>query len=243
MYPEKARWALDHKKLPHVLHSLLPGPHVPKLMWRFGQKGLPILQHGGQTIKGSAAVVDYLEQHYPEPALYPSDPAERQRVLELQVGFDEAGAHVRRAYFQEFLPSTAYAADMFSTGHPPLARRLYRAAFPIIRTIMRQDMKIRPAEVEESRQRTLEAMDVVARERGGKDYLVGDRFSIADLAAAIALHPVALPDEFPVRYPQPLPSGVQGWLERWAKHPTTAWVREIYRRHRGTSSATQDLNG
>src|SRR5262249_52307823 len=28
MYPEKARWALDCKRVPHIRYSLLPGPHA-----------------------------------------------------------------------------------------------------------------------------------------------------------------------------------------------------------------------
>ena len=32
MYPEKVRWALDYKGVPHIRHSLLPGPHVMPML-------------------------------------------------------------------------------------------------------------------------------------------------------------------------------------------------------------------
>ncbi len=243
MYPEKARWALDYKRIPHVRRSLLPGPHAPRLMLRFRQKAMPVLCHDGAVIKGSAAVIDYLEQRFPQPRLYPQDPTLRTHALELQSRFDEAGAHVRRAYFLDFLPATAYAADRFSTGYPEWSRALYRATFPVVRAVMRLDMGITATAAAASLKRTQEAMDLVVRTKGERPYLVGDEFSIADLTAAVVLHPMVLPPEFPVSFPQPYPDGVKNWLARWEKHPATAWVRKIYREHRGTSCALQDRNG
>jgi glutathione S-transferase len=242
MYPEKARWALDYKGIPHVRHSLLPGPHIAMLVPRFRQKALPILTQGDIVVKGSAAVIDYLEQTFPEPSLYPADPSLRTRALELQTWFDDAGAHVRRAYFRDFLPANAYVADLFSTGQPALVRLLYRTAFPATRMVMKLDMMITDRGADEGLRRTQEALDIVIKNRGPEGYLVGNRFSVADLAAATILQPVALPDEYPVAFPQPHPPGLEQWLARWAGHPGTEWVREMYRRHRGHSAATEDRN-
>lgn len=243
MYPEKARWALDYKGIPHVRRSLLPGPHVAQLLTRFRYKSTPVLTHGEAVIKGSAAVIDYLEQHFPQPPLYPSDPAQRSRALALQTWFDDAGGHVRRAYFRDFLPAGAYAADIFSTGYPGLVRRLYRAAFPVTRQVMRLDMMITDRGADEGLRRTQEALDIVIKNRGPDGYLVGDHFSVADLTAATVLAPVAFPPEYPVSFPEPLPPAVEQWQARWSGHPGIEWAREMYRRHRGNSSASEDRNG
>jgi glutathione S-transferase len=243
MYPEKARWALDYKGLPHVRRSLLPGPHIAMLVPRFRQKAMPILTQGDTVVKGSAAIMDHLEREFPQIPLYPSDPALRTRALELQTWFDNAGVHVRRAFFRDFLPSGAYAADLFSTGYPALVRMLYRTAFPATRVVMKLDMQITDRRADEGLRRTQEALDIVIKNRGPQGYLVGDQFSVADLAAAVILQPVALPDEYPVVFPQPYPPGVEKWLARWTAHPGTDWVREMYRRHRGPSTATEDCNG
>ena len=32
-YSEKARWALDHKRVPHRLRAPLPGAHIPIALW------------------------------------------------------------------------------------------------------------------------------------------------------------------------------------------------------------------
>jgi len=82
------------------------------------------------------------------------------------------------------------------------------------------------------------ALALVAERGIRTGYLVGDRFSVADLTAAALLSPVVFPPESPVVLPEPRAEGVRRWLARWATLPGTAWVGDTYRRHRGTSSAT-----
>ena len=167
----------------------------------------------------------------------------KRRAIELQAWFDDIGVCLRRAFFSEFLQATQYAADLFSYGFPDRTRTRYRRSFPVIRVIMKLDMKITEKGAEEGYRRAREALDFVAEHRGPRAYLVGDQFSIADLTAAVVLFAAALPEEYPVAFPSPRPPGVDRWLQRWADHPGTAWVREMYRRHRGGSSATEDRNG
>ena len=241
MYPEKARWALDYKAVPHVRHSVLPGPHVLQLMPRFGQKAMPILRHQGRVLKDSAAVLEYLEQAYPSPPLFPTDPQQRARALEIEKWFDDqVGPAARRACFHECLPHTEYAARRFAHGLPEWRQKLYVAAFPGVRAVMMMDMQISAAGAEAGRALTKEGLDFVARNSGRTGYLVGDRFSVADLTAATILFPTCLPPEYPVPVPTPRPEGWQRWTERWQKHPGCEYVRRIYREHRGKSVAISE---
>ncbi|HWU68758.1 MAG TPA: glutathione S-transferase family protein [Stenotrophobium sp.] len=238
MYPEKARWALDYKRVPHVRHSLLPGPHAVQLVPRFGQKAMPILRHDGRVLKNAAAVLDYVEQIWPDPPLYPAEPAQRDRALEIQKWLDdEIGPASRRAVFHEVLPDTEYTARRFATGMAEWQQKLYVRAFPGIRKIMALDMQINVAGAEAGRALTAEALDFVARHSAQTGYLVGDRFSIADLTAATVLFPTCLPPEYPVAMSEPRSAGWQRWLERWQGHAGCDYVRRIYREHRGTSAA------
>lgn len=45
--------------------------------------GVPALVDGGVSIGQSLAIIDYLEQKYPEPSLLPKDPAQRARVMQI----------------------------------------------------------------------------------------------------------------------------------------------------------------
>lgn len=238
MYPEKARWALDYKRVPHIRYSLLPGPHAVQLIARFGQKAMPILRHEGNVLKNSAAVLDYAEQTWPDPPIYPKDPTLCEQALEIQKWFDEKiGPAVRRAGFYEFLPHTEYSARRIATGLSEWQQRLYVWAFPAVRAIMTLDMQINASGAEAGRALTQEALDFVAGNSERTGYLVGDHFSVADLTAAAILFPTCFPPEFPVDLPKPLPSGWERWLERWQNHPGCEYVRRIYREHRGVSAA------
>lgn len=241
MYPEKARWALDYKAVPHVRHSVLPVLHALQLMPRFGQKAMPILRHQGRVLKNSAAVLEYLEQAYPNPPLFPTDAQQRARALEIEKWFDEeVGPALRRAAFHEWLPHTEYTARRFAYGFPEWCQKLYVAAFPGIRAVMTMDMQISAAGAEAGRARTLESLDFVARNSERTGYLVGDRFNVADLTAATILQATCFPPEYPVPVPTPLPEGWQRWAERWQKHPGCEYVRRIYREHRGKSVAISE---
>ena len=87
-FNEKARWALDWKRVPHTRRSYLPGPHFPALRRLSGQSATPVLALDGEVVAGSAAIVDALERRFPERPLYPEDPAQRERALGIQRRFD-----------------------------------------------------------------------------------------------------------------------------------------------------------
>src|SRR5580765_6079756 len=111
-FNEKARWALDWKRVPHTRSSLLPGWHFPQILWMTGQKALPALVLGGKPIADSTRIIATLETYRPDPRLYPSDEADRRRALELEDFFDEQlGPHIRRAFFHVLLPHTDYIAS------------------------------------------------------------------------------------------------------------------------------------
>jgi glutathione S-transferase len=95
---------------------------------------------------------------------------------------------------------------------------------------------INPEDAEASRRKTLAALDRVESELQPSGYLVGDRFSVADLTAAALLFPLARPPQAPYMVPPPLPESVQRFREETSERPAFKWVEEMYRSHRGTSA-------
>lgn len=76
------------------------------------------------------------------------------------------------------------------------------------------------------------ALDRVAQGAAATGYLVGGRFSLADLAAAAILAPsLALPGT-PMARPEPMPEALAAWTGSWADHPGARWVARIYASHR-----------
>lgn len=97
-----------------------------------------------------------------------------------------------------------------------------------------------PASVEDGLQAAQQALDFVAERGSAEGYLVGDRFSLADLAAASTLAVLAQPSDSPMAGPRPYGAAFAALLQRFEAHPGIAWTRQLYTRHRG---ASRDFDG
>jgi glutathione S-transferase len=227
-YNEKARWALDFKKVPHTRVNLAPGPHAPKIKKLTGQTGTPVLKVGARAIAGSAAIIEELEKLHPLPALYPAEPAEKARALEIQKRFDDDYMpRIRRAILMSIIDDGAYVAKVFGAG------AFYGLIFPLVRGLVKKGNGITgPESVVDGERAAQEAFDWVAKETKATGYLVGGKFSVADLAVASHLATCVDPPHVDMQRPQPAPQKMNDWLARWRAHPGAAWVMDMYRKHR-----------
>jgi glutathione S-transferase len=239
-FNEKARWALDWKGIAYERRSLLPALHVARVLLLSGQRSVPVLVLGGQTVADSSRIIETLERLYPGPPLYPADARERERARELEEFFDEElGPHVRRALFHEILGDADYVCALFTQDAGSFARRFYRAIFPAVRAIMKLDMRIDATRAAASRAKVVAALDRIEREVGASGYLVGDRFTVADLSAVALFVPLVQPPEFPYAWPAGLPERAARWRAELAPRPGFRWVQETYRRHRRPAPGSQ----
>ena len=164
-FNEKARWALDFKRVPHIRHSMIPGFHVATVKRMTGKTHVPVLKLNGTAVSDSSRIIEALEHAYPDPALYPADPAERRRALELEDYFDEElGPYIRRWIFHVILPYPKFVRAAFVSHASAAAQLAQRAMSPLIGVIMRRQMDISPATAEIARNKTMAAMDRLERE-------------------------------------------------------------------------------
>jgi glutathione S-transferase len=237
---EKVRWALDHKRVPHIRHSLLPGLHLLKARRLTGDTSTtPVLTIDGRSIGDSTRIIAAIEERWPHPPLYPEDAAQRRRALELEEFFDEQlGPHIRRAFYHELLPHPELVVPLFTHGQPLATRAALRAGFPVLRVAMRRRMQISADSAAASRARIGAALDRLEREISPSGYLVGESFTVADLTAAALFYGVARPPEFPYPMvaPQDLPDSWRDFVDALVRRPGGQWITEIYHRHRGQSA-------
>lgn len=238
-YNEKVRWALDWKGLPHRRVPYLPGPHAPQIQRLSGQTQTPVVRFGSEVVFGSSRIVEELERRHPDPPLFPSDPAERTRALEIVRYFDEeVGVRARQALFAVSVHEADWMCRVFSTGRSLPVRALYRATFPLAKTVLIRSMSLGDeSAVAEANAATQRALDFVARETAATGQLVGERFTVADLTAAALLAVLTDPDHPDMDRGAPTPPAVAEFLARWSAHPGIAWVHEQYRRHRPPPNA------
>jgi maleylacetoacetate isomerase len=91
----RVRWTLALKKVPYesVLLDIESGEHERVLEPIHPMRQLPTLElDDGQTLAESVAIIEWLEENHPEPALLPVDPMARAHVREL-VQFVNSGIH------------------------------------------------------------------------------------------------------------------------------------------------------
>jgi glutathione S-transferase len=187
------RFALAYKGIAHERKTPVPGMHgaTALRLTRGRHRRLPVLDLEGRRIGDSTAIIAALEEHTPDPPLYPSDAGERARALELEHFFDEQLApHVRAFVFAGLFASDVEAGPVLAPGLPRVVQRALTIATPIAKPVVRLDYKAQAARVDDHRAAIRAAMDRLEAEIQPSGYLVGDRFSVADLAAATLFTPL-----------------------------------------------------
>ena len=205
-YCEKARWALDHHRLAFEEDAYAPGEHFLRVR-RLRGKTVPILIDGSEIVHDSSAILRHLDARAPASRrLYPDDAAARQEVESIEEELDgELGPTARQWAYFHVLNDARAALALMTRGMPIWKKAAFTAIFPALRAAMKQRMDVQA----ESAATALERVRAVlarteARLEGGRRYLVGDRFTAADLTFASLCGPALL---LPIDAP-------------WADHPT-----------------------
>ena len=235
-YNEKARWALDYKRVPHVRRAATPGRHA-KVARRLGTgTTLPVLELDGEVLGDSTLIIGELERRFPEPPLYPGDPADRDRALGIEDFFDEElGPYLRMLVIQHMLPDPALLLGAFTPDLSPPRRLAAHAMYPLIRRGVARDFAIDQEHVEAAWSKCRLACERFAAELGPSGYLVGDGFTVADLTVAALLSPVVAPKQFPYPQPQrdhPRLADLRRMIDDWGG---LEWAQWIYAHHRPRS--------
>ena len=236
-YNEKARWALDHKRVPHLRRALVPLRHEPTARRLTGAGTLPVLVVDGEAIGDSTRIVAELERRHPDPPLYPADPATRARALELEDFFDEElGPYMRQLVLHHALSDPGLLIGAFVPDASRARRAFTRATFPLVRRGVRTRMAVDDGTVAQAFEKLARAGERLRAELQPSGYLVGDSFTIADLTAAAMTAPAVAPVQFPYPQPQRTHPAFEPLREALDRAGFLAFTRRVYELHRGRSA-------
>jgi glutathione S-transferase len=154
-FVRKTRAALAEKGIQYELvpvNIFAPSPEF-KALTPLGK--VPVLRDESVVLPDSSCILAYLERRYPNPALFPQDPAEYGRAL----------------FYEEYADTRVY-----ETLAPVFVQRVLVPRF----------MNGTPdeAKIQGCLERTPAVLDYLQAELGDKQWLVGGRFSVADIAVA-----------------------------------------------------------
>ncbi len=212
---EKVRWALDYKEIPYQAKNLLPGLHVKTMTKLAKRSSVPVLDHEGTAIQNSADIIDYLEQQFPHNPLMPNDPALQAEVKEWERFCDkELGPTVRCFCYHILLDRPDIVIPLFTQGAAWWTPLFFKVFFPKLAPKMRRWMKINEQTAQDSQRRIEAALDKINTHLNGREYLVGDQFTSADLTAAALLAPLLMPDSYGLDWPKELPASLQEMIHK-----------------------------
>ena len=155
-FVRKVRVALAEKNIPYELKPQVPFGQPPEYMKISPLGKIPCLQDGDYTLPDSSCIIAYLERTHPKPALYPENPKEYGRALFLEEYADSKLVETLGAVFFQ-----------------RVVRKLIFKQEPD-ETIVRKKIDEEAPKV----------FDWLESQIGDREWLVGTRFGIADIAMA-----------------------------------------------------------
>ncbi len=214
-WSERVRWAFAFKGLKYEKQNYEPGVDEEQVKKLSGQALVPVLVTDGKVIPDSTAILEWLDDSRPAPAFLPRSEKDRAQVTlweELMLGV--VGPHGRtlivgrglRSGVPEMQRGSQYFADKY--GYSPFAEQQARLTLKRVLVALKDTLS-------------------------GRQYLVGDAFSRADLTTAamlMLLRPA--PDEL-FAFPAPMrPLYTEPLADDSAFSAIFAWRDQMYKKHR-----------
>ncbi len=238
-YCEKARWALDYFDIDYELVVLAPGSHASKAK-KLGAaiSSLPILETGSTVIQGSSDIIDWAEdatQSGRSLTPKPDESCSIEECMAVEKRLDDIiGVHVRRMFYSEALVEFPETVKPIFTKGLPLAQSLVvRVGWSKIREAMIKRMNLGREQGDESKtiiDAELAWLDEILQD--GRQYLLGDRLTRADICAAALMAVLAGATQHPFYELIVLPPRARAVADEWHGRPSMQFVRRLYQQHR-----------
>jgi glutathione S-transferase len=155
-FVRKTRAFFAEKGVPYELEPLIPF-NVPAEYKKKSPLGrIPCLEHDGRALPDSSVICAYLERIQPQPALYPSD----------------AWNYARALWLEEYMDGGFVGTGIGPVFFERVVKKLLGG-------------QTDEARVQEAIQKAIPVgCDYLTEQLGDQEYLVGGRFTIADIAVA-----------------------------------------------------------
>ena len=235
-YCEKARWAGDHLGAPYVEEAHIPGGHF-RAVNNVGGKTVPVLVTEAETFTDSTEILHHFDRTVPpEKRLFPVDPGECADVSAFEESFDaDLGPATRLLVYHHGLSDQAMLVRAVSPSLTMFQRLAFRALLVPLAPQMRKFYRINDRSAAKAVTTIRSIFERVgAALADGREFLVGSRFTAADLTFAALAAPVLMPpghSSFGSDLDE-APAAVRELMTSLRATPAGAFVVRMYREHR-----------
>ncbi len=256
-FAEKARWALDYKRLDWTSELLMPGRHADVVEGISGTRTVPVLvdSEAADPITDSTDILQYVEQLAPQPSLFPDDAEQRQRVLDIEEWLDEEVtrpiARFNYCYISEHPQAfLGYFMNGLSKTQK-MGAAMIRPMLPGLVAQFREDRELSREAAATYRREAFAACDRIEQllDEAAEGFLVGNAFSAADLTAAcvlgLGLRIAGTPWEPGKAELKAYPGGTEpqemlDYRDELGARLAARWVAELWQNHRSPTRIPED---
>jgi glutathione S-transferase len=270
-YCEKTRWALTRSQVLFVEERHMPPFHrfatrqigkrsnsdpIPEternmsslnqfITRQVGGQTVPVLITETDVFRSSDEILNYLDTISPdELKLYPIDLDLRKQVDELVEIFDTVLAPAVRLWAYSYIMGRSHLLQpLWCQGVPWFERWLFPVVFPWMRATAFQMYRINDVSIVAAHESIGQIFEMVGNLLAdGRAYLVGDRFSAADLAFATLAAAVVIPPGYGVKLPEldRLPDRMANGIQQFQETLAGKFVFRLYQEQGNYSSIQFD---
>jgi glutathione S-transferase len=231
-YCEKARWALQRAGLQYREEPHVQGVHQLCAHRAGGGRTVPVLVTAEGAIGESEQILEFCDRGLPaQERLFPVDQEERREVLALSRRFDTGlGPSGRRLIYIRMFAQPELLLRYNNQGVAAWEGRLIRHGLPVMQHFIGRVLGITPGvEVADEAVVWRELDFVAGLLADGRTYLLGERFTAADLTFAALAAPIVMPDVYGCRLPSlaELDGPTAAIVKRGREHPAGVYALRL----------------
>ncbi len=234
-YCEKSRWAMDAVGMPYQEIAQAPAFHR-SLTRKYGGTTVPVLAHDGKNVHESAAINQYVDALVGGHQLYSQDSQQRAEIIALEEKFDaDLGTSVRQWAYAFLINEPKLLRQVWAARVPFWQACLVPIIVPKAQKLIRKMYRITDNAAEQSLQQ-IDAIfcDVEHQLSDGRDFLVANQFSAADIAFAALAAPILLPSKCQATMPtiDQIPAPMRLIVEQYRARPAGLYAMNVYAKKR-----------
>lgn len=239
-YCEKVRLILDYKGLAYRKIEVTPGIGQLDLLRLSGKRQVPVLKDGAQVIADSTAIALYLDQHYPDRPILPTDPQQRALCLLMEEWADESiGINGRKVMLGAFNQNPDLRRAALPATAPSFLKSVVEAVPPEALDLLGTGIGLGGDAVKSARKAMQQNLDALSVLLTDKPYLITDHPTLADFAVAGLSMYVKFPIGPYLDIPEALRGrGVPGLADAAAYAAFWSWRDRLYADYRKPLSTT-----